>query len=156
MCKYPVHSNGLLDPPKVLSDIVESLIGAIYFDSNFDQEEVWRVFRNLADPLINLETLGKHPVSELFEFCQKTRRGVKIVKDEWDKNLKVEVLIDGELVGSATYAQKEIAQNRAAKAPLDKLKETMGQIESESASADVSEPFDELDIAGNTKMSVKY
>jgi hypothetical protein len=38
-----VHSNGLLDPPKVLSDIVESLIGAIYFDSNFDQEEVWRV-----------------------------------------------------------------------------------------------------------------
>ncbi|PUZ60887.1 hypothetical protein GQ55_4G208900 [Panicum hallii var. hallii] len=127
MCKYPVHSNGLLDPPKVLSDIVESLIGAIYFDSNFDQEEVWRVFRNLADPLINLETLGKHPV---------------------------EVLIDGELVGSATYAQKkEIAQNRAAKAALDKLKETMGQIESEPASADVS---DELDIAGNTKMSVKY
>jgi hypothetical protein len=43
MCKFPVHSNGLLDPPKVLSDIVESLIGAIYFDSNFDQEEVWRV-----------------------------------------------------------------------------------------------------------------
>jgi hypothetical protein len=79
---------------------------------------------------------------------------VKIVKDEWDKNLKVEVLIDGELVGSATYAQKkEIAQNRAAKAALDKLKETMGQIESEPASADVS---DELDIAGNTKMSVKY
>ncbi|RLN11378.1 ribonuclease 3-like protein 3 [Panicum miliaceum] len=122
-------------------------------DSNFDQEEVWRVFRNLADPLINLETLGKHPVSELFEFCQKTCRGVKIVKDEWDKNLKVEVLIDGELVGSATtYAQKkEIAQNRAAKAALDKLKETMGQIESESASADVSEPFDELDLAGILK-----
>ncbi|CAN6178123.1 unnamed protein product [Urochloa humidicola] len=156
MCKYPVHSNGLLDPPKVLSDIVESLIGAIYFDSNFDQEEVWRVFRNLADPLISLETLGKHPVSELFEFCQKTRRGVKIVKDEWDKNLKVEVLIDGELVGSATYAQKkEIAQNRAAKAALDKLKETMGQTESELTPADVSEPIDELDIAGtlNTNAS---
>jgi dsRNA-specific ribonuclease len=101
----------------------------------------------LADPLISLETLGKHPVSELFEICQKTRRGVKIVKDEWDKNLKVEVLIDGELVGSATYAQKkEIAQNRAAKAALDKLKETMGQTKSESASADVSEPFDELHI----------
>ena len=43
MRKYPVHSNGLLDPPKVLCDIVESLIGAIYWDSNFDQEEVWRV-----------------------------------------------------------------------------------------------------------------
>lgn len=56
------------------------------------------------------------------------------MKDEWDKNLTVEVLIDGELVGSATYAQKkEIAQNRAAKAALDKLKETLGQSQTESA-----------------------
>jgi dsRNA-specific ribonuclease len=47
MCKYPVHSNGLLDPPKVVSDIVESLIGAIYLDSNFNQEEVWRVYISL-------------------------------------------------------------------------------------------------------------
>lgn len=47
MCKYPVHSNGLLDPPKVLSDIVESLIGAIYIDSNSDQERVWRVHISL-------------------------------------------------------------------------------------------------------------
>ncbi|KAF8676304.1 hypothetical protein HU200_047181 [Digitaria exilis] len=145
MCKYPVHSNGLLDPPKVLSDIVESLIGAIYFDSNFDQDEVWRVFQNLADPLISLETLGKHPVSELLEFCQKTHRELKIVKDEWDKNLMVEVLIDGELVGSATYAQKNIARRRAAKAALDKLKETTGQTQSESEEGDISEPFNELD-----------
>nr|CAB3477949.1 unnamed protein product [Digitaria exilis] len=65
-----------------------------------------QVFRNLADPLISLETLGKHPV---------------------------EVLIDGELVGSATYAQKDIAGSRAAKAALDKLKETTGQTQSESA-----------------------
>ncbi|KAK3129359.1 hypothetical protein QOZ80_6BG0478370 [Eleusine coracana subsp. coracana] len=122
MCMYPVHSNGLLDPPKVLSDIVESLIGAIYFDSNFNQEEAWRVFRNLADPLISLETLGKHPV---------------------------EVLIDGELAGSAIYAQKkEIAQNRAAKAALDKLKQTMGQYQTESVSAEVSEQLDTLNLAG--------
>ncbi|GJN34736.1 hypothetical protein PR202_gb23427 [Eleusine coracana subsp. coracana] len=121
MCMYPVHSNGLLDPPKVLSDIVESLIGAIYFDSNFNQEEAWR----------------------------KTRRGVKFVKDEWDKNLKVEVLIDGELAGSAIYAQKkEIAQNRAAKAALDKLKQTMGQYQTESVSAEVSEQLDTLNLAG--------
>lgn len=79
----------------MLSDIVESLIGAIYLDSNFNQEVVWRVFRNLADPLISLETLGKHPVSELLEFCQKTRRGLQFVKDGWDKHLKVDVLVDG-------------------------------------------------------------
>uniref|UniRef100_A0A0D3GGG4 RNase III domain-containing protein n=1 Tax=Oryza barthii TaxID=65489 RepID=A0A0D3GGG4_9ORYZ len=147
---YPIHSNGLLDPPKVLCDVVESLIGAIYCDSNFNQEIVWQVFQKLADPLISLETLGKHPVSELFEFCQKTRRGVKIVKDEWDKNLTVEVLIDGEMVGRATYAQKkEIAQNRAAKAALDKLKETLGQFQTEPMSAEVSEQFNKIDLTGS-------
>ncbi|NP_001141713.1 Ribonuclease 3-like protein 3 [Zea mays] len=155
MRKYPVHSNGLLDPPKVLCDIVESLIGAIYLDSNFDQEEVWRVFRTLADPLIGLETLGKHPVSELFEFCQKTHRGVKFLKDEWDKSLKVQVLIDGEVVGSAIYGpKKEIAQNRAAKDALDKLKDTHGHTQSESASVDVSEALDELDNTQSESASV--
>ena len=49
------------------------------------------------------------------------------MKDEWNKSLKVEVLTDGELVASATYGQKkEIAQNRAPKSALDKLKETLG------------------------------
>ncbi|XP_051200166.1 ribonuclease 3-like protein 3 [Lolium perenne] len=149
LCEYQYHSNGLLDAPKVLSDIVESLIGAIYLDSNFNQEVVWRVFRNLADPLISLETLGRHPVSELLEFCQKNRRGLKIVKDGWDKNLKVDVLVDGELVGSAVYGQKkEIAQNRAAKAALDKLKETLGQCSVESATGEVHVPLDRLDLAG--------
>jgi hypothetical protein len=46
-------------------------------------------------------------VTEIFEFCQKTRRGVKFVKDEWNKSLKVKVLVDGELVASATYGQKK-------------------------------------------------
>lgn len=104
----------------------------------------------MADPLISPETLGKHPVSELFELCQKTHRGVKILKDEWDKNLKVEVLIDGELAGSATYGQKkEIAQNRAAKAALDKLKnKTFGQCQTESVSTQVSERLDKIDLTG--------
>jgi hypothetical protein len=47
LCEYQYHSNGLLDAPKVLSDIVESLIGAIYLDSNFNQEVVWRVSATL-------------------------------------------------------------------------------------------------------------
>jgi hypothetical protein len=109
----------------------------------------------LADPLIGLETLGKHPVSELFEFCQKTHRGVKFLKDEWDKSLKVQVLIDGEVVGSAIYGpKKEIAQNRAAKDALDKLKDTHGHTQSESASVDVSEALDELDNTQSESASV--
>ncbi|KAI4971909.1 ribonuclease 3-like protein 3 [Hordeum vulgare subsp. vulgare] len=149
LCQYEYHSNGLLDAPKVLSDIVESLIGAIYLDSKHNQELVWQVFRNLADPLISLETLGRHPVSELLEFGQKTGRTVDIFKDGWVKDTKVDVFVDGVLVASATYAQKkEIASNRAAKAALDKLKEMSGQSDVQSAPGEAPEPLDELDRSG--------
>lgn len=33
-----------LDPPKVLGDLLESLMGAIFIDSGMDLEAVWRVF----------------------------------------------------------------------------------------------------------------
>lgn len=33
-----------LDPPKVLGDLLESLMGAIFLDSGMDLEAVWRVF----------------------------------------------------------------------------------------------------------------
>lgn len=42
MEKYPLHSNGLLKVPKVLADIVESTIGAIFMDCN-STETVWKV-----------------------------------------------------------------------------------------------------------------
>ncbi|XBI11089.1 hypothetical protein VPH35_138215 [Triticum aestivum] len=149
LCQYEYHSNGLLDAPKVLSDIVESLIGAIYLDSKYNQELVWQVFRKLANPLISLESLGKHPVSELLEFGQKTGRIVDISKDGWVKDTKVDVFVDGVLVASATYAQKkEIASNRAAKAALDKLKEMSGQSDVLSAPGEAPEPLDELGRAG--------
>ncbi|PKU85376.1 ribonuclease 3-like protein 3 [Dendrobium catenatum] len=41
--QYPIHSNGLLDPPKALANIVESVIGAIFIDSNSSLEIVWKV-----------------------------------------------------------------------------------------------------------------
>lgn len=41
--KYPLHSNGLIDVPKVLADVVESTIGAIFIDSNSSLETTWEV-----------------------------------------------------------------------------------------------------------------
>ncbi|XP_020268693.1 ribonuclease 3-like protein 3 [Asparagus officinalis] len=121
---YPNHSNGLLDPPKVLADIVESILGAIFMDSKSSLETVWKAFKRLAEPLINLEVLGKHPVAELHELCQKRKLDLKFVKDGWTKNMIVKVLINGNMVGSATYGnKKEIAMNRAAKVVLDRIEE---------------------------------
>lgn len=42
--EYPLHSAGLIDPPKVLADIVESLVGAVYVDSQCSMDTTWQVF----------------------------------------------------------------------------------------------------------------
>lgn len=40
-----MHSTGLVDAPKVLADIVESLIGAIFLDCNSSLDITWQVSR---------------------------------------------------------------------------------------------------------------
>ncbi|EFH46499.1 ribonuclease III family protein [Arabidopsis lyrata subsp. lyrata] len=54
MEKYPLHSNGLLKVPKVLADIVESTIGALFRDCN-STETVWE------DKFVGC---GQHPVKK--------------------------------------------------------------------------------------------
>lgn len=120
---YPVHSNGQVRAPKCLSDMVEALIGAVFLDSGDDNEQVWRVFRRLADPLIGPEMVGKQPMVEFNELCQGKRLQAKIVKKDWAKSHTVKVVIAGETVGVATYGKnKHAARNRAVKSALDIIK----------------------------------
>lgn len=117
--EYPLHSNGLIDAPKDLADVVESTIGAVFMDCN-SIEIVWQVFKGLLEPVITPETVQIHPNTQLLEICQKKHRSLKYV-DTWEKNYSVECLIDGECVGRGTYSlRKEVAVNRAAKDALDK------------------------------------
>ncbi|EEF27239.1 dicer-1, putative [Ricinus communis] len=96
--EYPLHSNGLVDVPKVLADIVESAIGAVFIDSNSSVDTVWKK-RNLK---------------------------VKFV-DLWRESMAVDVFIDDQLVGRGTYGlKKEIAHNRAAKDALDNIGRILG------------------------------
>ncbi|GJZ45326.1 ribonuclease 3-like protein 3, partial [Tanacetum coccineum] len=39
--EFPTHSYGMIDPPKVLADILESLIGAIFIDTDKSMDETW-------------------------------------------------------------------------------------------------------------------
>jgi len=43
VAEYPSHSNGLIDVPKILANIVESTIGAIFVDCGSSIETVWEV-----------------------------------------------------------------------------------------------------------------
>ncbi|XP_049366601.1 ribonuclease 3-like protein 3 [Solanum verrucosum] len=111
--EYPLHSLGLIDPPKILADLVESLIGAIHSDSNC-LDTTWQVVDNLLQPLITPEKLEVNPVTKLYELCQKKGLKIKFV-DHWEKTGEVEVFVDGKFVGKGKSCGKKItAKNRAA------------------------------------------
>ncbi|KAM7275444.1 hypothetical protein ACFE04_017310 [Oxalis oulophora] len=119
--EYPLHSKGLVEAPKALADLTEAVIGAVYIDCNNNLDNVWQVFKRLLEPIITLETLTRHPVTELYEFCQKNNFKVKFV-DNWEETTECVVYIDDQLMGTGTYGlKKEIAQNRAAKHAFNNL-----------------------------------
>ncbi|KAH7533100.1 hypothetical protein FEM48_Zijuj04G0094400 [Ziziphus jujuba var. spinosa] len=119
--EFPLHSNGLIDVPKDLADIVESAIGAVFIDSDSSLDIVWKVFKSLLEPIISPETIKRHPVTELYEICQKNNLKVQFV-DLWKKNTGFDVYVQDKLIGSATYGlKKEIAHNRAAKDALNNI-----------------------------------
>ncbi|KAK9058908.1 hypothetical protein SSX86_023756 [Deinandra increscens subsp. villosa] len=130
------NSFGLGDckAPKVLGDIIESIAGAIFLDSQRDTSFVWKVFQPLLHPMVTPETLPMHPVRELQERCQQQAEGLEY-KATRDGNLAtVQVFIDGVQVGIAQNSQKKMAQKLAARNALAamKLKETEAAKEKES------------------------
>ncbi|KAL0438483.1 UNVERIFIED_CONTAM: Ribonuclease 3-like protein 3 [Sesamum latifolium] len=111
--EYPVHSSGLVDAPKALADIVESLVGAVYVDSD-SIDTTCKIIRNLLQPMITPSTLHTHPVTKLYEICQKNK--VKLEsRDLWKETGEIEFIVDDEFVGRAKYrAKRVVANNRAA------------------------------------------
>ncbi|GFQ07232.1 ribonuclease 3-like protein 3 [Phtheirospermum japonicum] len=114
MVEYPLHSSGLIDAPKVLADVVESLIGAIFIDSKSSVDTTWKIVKNLLEPIISPAALPTHPVTQLRELCQRKGFTVKI-RDNWIETGEIEVVVDEEFVGRAKYSAKRVvAKNRAA------------------------------------------
>ncbi|XP_057786500.1 ribonuclease 3-like protein 3 [Salvia miltiorrhiza] len=114
IAKYPLHSSGLVDAPKVLADIVEALIGAIFLDCKCCLDTTWEVVKKLLEPIITPATLPIHPVTQLQELCQSRRLSLKM-RDSWKEDGVVEFLIDETCIGRAQYkAKRVIAKNRAA------------------------------------------
>lgn len=61
---------GVNEAPKVLGDIIESLIGAIYLDSMGCLETTWQIIQPLLEPFYTPETVPLHPISELMQLAQ--------------------------------------------------------------------------------------
>ncbi|XP_057786499.1 ribonuclease 3-like protein 3 [Salvia miltiorrhiza] len=118
---YPLHSHGLINAPKVLADVVESTIGAVFVDSNYSIDTTWEVASDLMEPIITPKMLEKNPVKKLVEICQKHKLKVKIV-DLWSQEGTYKVFVDGKLRGKGTsHAKKTVALNRAANAAYNEV-----------------------------------
>lgn len=112
--KHPLHSPGLINAPKVLADVVESTVGAVFVDSNYSIDTTWEVASDLLKPIITPEMLQKNPVKKLFEICQKHKLKLKLV-DLWSQEGTYKVFINNKLRGKGMCREKkEIALNRAA------------------------------------------
>ena len=77
-----------IEVPKVLGDILESLMGAIYLDSGFNLECVWQAFQNLfpdMDMFLKQKPVG--PVKTLYE--QFPDNKISFIKEERKNNRSV-------------------------------------------------------------------
>jgi len=65
-----IHQGWKYDPPKALSDIFESIIGAVLVDSNYDYDKTAMVAEYVMKDILEIlsPSLAKDPVSELCEW----------------------------------------------------------------------------------------
>lgn len=114
--------------PKVLGDVIESLAGAIFVDSEYNKEIVFQSIRVLLEPLMTPETVKHHPAKELNELCQKRhfdmKKPVKSCNDGVS-SVTIEVVADGVTYKhTATVSDKRIRKKVACREVLNALKET--------------------------------
>ncbi|XP_021645585.2 endoribonuclease Dicer homolog 2 isoform X7 [Hevea brasiliensis] len=113
--------------PKVLGDVMESLAGAIFVDSGYNKDVVFRSIRPLLEPLVTLETLRLNPTKELNELCQIKhfkKKNPFVPLNNGMSSVTVEVKANGvKFKHTSTAANKKTAEKLASKEVLRVLKE---------------------------------
>lgn len=92
------------------------LFNFIYLYDFFGQ-----IARELLEPIIEPDSVKKHPVSQLHEVCQKKKFKLQFV-DLWKESTSIDVFINQKFVARGSYSsKKDIARYRAAKNALDNI-----------------------------------
>lgn len=86
----------------------------------FDIINIHKVVMPLLEPIISLDKLENHPMTELHEMCQKKNLKLRFDDSTWEVDKRVLVFIEDKLVGRGHHlAKKDSAKNCAAKDALD-------------------------------------
>lgn len=115
--------------PSLLASSFEALAGAIYLDLGWDATRDWLI--DLAAPEIALDVPPaslKSPKSRLQEYTQRTSgarpmyRVLDAVGPDHDKLFRIEVIVDGEVMGRGEGPSRRIAETAAAEEALEALR----------------------------------
>ena len=115
--------------PSLLASAFEALVGAIYLDLGWETARDWIHERAEAEISADLTlTTLKSPKSRLQEHTQRTtgERPVyhllEAVGPDHEKRFRIEVLVDGRVLGTGEGPSRRVAETSAAAQALDVLK----------------------------------
>ncbi len=119
--------------PSLLASSFEALIGALYLDLGYDLIRDWLI--ELASPELALEApilSLKSPKSRLQEYTQRRTgerpeyRLVEATGPDHEKSFRIEVWIDGEMLGIGQGSSRRIAETDAAAQAIDRIRAQRG------------------------------
>jgi ribonuclease-3 len=117
--------------PSLLASTFEAVVGALYLDLGFASVSDW-VVGLAATELVAEAPIGalKSPKSRLQEFTQRrsgdrpTYRLVDASGPDHEKSFRIEVWVDGEMLGTGEGPSRRAAETAAAAQALDQLRAT--------------------------------
>ena len=126
-------TSGDAHQPKVLADVVESIVAAVFLAQGLDAA------RSLTRLIVGdtvLSPVGiaeRDPKSKLQEFVQRggeqapTYRLVDVSGPDHDHQFDVEVVVNGAVLGRGSGRTKKLAEREAARAALETLQHATGE-----------------------------
>ena len=119
--------------PSLLASTFEAVAGALYLDLGFELVRDWLI--ELADPELAAEApIGalKSPKSRLQEFTQRrsgerpSYRVTDATGPDHERSFRIEVWVDGELLGVGEGPSRRSAETAAAAQAIERLREIPG------------------------------
>ncbi|KAJ7095296.1 hypothetical protein B0H15DRAFT_775415 [Mycena belliarum] len=115
-----------LEAPKVLSDVVESVIGAMYISDNFTPVGVEAFFEAVLKPFydkhITLKTVAHHPTKILYELIQAQRcQKFRFLKEKRGNETCCHILLHDVILASGEGPSISLAARSASSCALDAL-----------------------------------
>jgi ribonuclease-3 len=116
--------------PTLLSQSFEAIAGAIYLDLGWERTRDWLV--SLAAPELNADppiVALKSPKSRLQEWTQRTTGGrpqyrvLDALGPDHEKLFRIEVRVDGEVLGHGEGPSRRVAETEAAARALERLRD---------------------------------